>query len=400
MSIANPAATAHGPQLAPSASVQPIASGAVAGRILVVDPVQRERELVGRVLGRSNWSPILAAGAHEARELLARQEFDVVLCEVRLGPEESGLELAREIRTRCPGTTVVMISQDADLAVAEVAVERGAAGFLVKPFSTGQMLIEIAQARRRSSLETEISRRDVELERTMEQRTGELASVVSRLDRSRDQLVASHEQLDETHRDTAARLSQVVEHRHPTTDGHVERIGEIAALIASSVGLEPTEIELLTRASPMHDIGKVGIPDEILLKPGRLTESERTAMQRHTEIGRDLLADGASDLLTMASAIAWTHHERYDGGGYPRGLEGDEIPIEARIVSVADVFDALVHDRVYRPAFELEDALEIMREGRGTQFDPVVLDAFLTRVDEIVALDEDVGDPRNLPQTR
>jgi putative two-component system response regulator len=237
----------------------------------------------------------------------------------------------------------------------------------------------------------------------MEQRTGELASVVTRLDRSRDQLVASHEQLDETRRDTAARLSQVVELRHPTTDGHVERIGEIAAMIATSVGLEAADVELLRGASPMHDIGKVGIPDEILLKPGKLTESEHKAMQRHTEIGRDLLADGASELLTVASAIAWTHHERYDGGGYPRGLEGDEIPIEARIVSVADVFDALIHERVYRPAFELEDALEIMREGRGTQFDPVVLDAFLTRVDEIVALEDEpeaetAEDPRNLPQ--
>lgn len=364
-----------------------LAASETMGRVLIVDPETRTRELLGRVLGRVNWRTALACSSAEARDALGRAEFDVVLCEVRLSATESGLELTKEVRTRCPATAVVMISEEADLVVAEVAAERGASGFLVKPFSSGQLLIEIAQARYRRSLENEMRRHDLELERAMEERTGELARVVSRLDRSRHELLRSHQQLHETRRDTLARLSHAVELRHPETGGHVERIGQAAGMIAAWSGFDPKEVDLISAASPMHDIGKVGIPDEILLKPGRLTKTEREIMERHTEIGRDLLADSSSDLLARASAIAWTHHERFDGSGYPRGIGGDEIPAGARIVSVVDVFDALTHERVYRPAFELSDALEIMREGRGTQFDPVILDSFLDHVDEIVALD-------------
>ncbi len=145
-------------------------------------------------------------------------------------------------------------------------------------------------------------------------------------------------------------------------------------------------MELLRVAAPMRDVGKVGIADRILLKPGDLTEEERGEMKRHTEIGHDLLCGSNSELLAMAASIALTHHERFDGAGYPRRLAGEEIPIEGRIVAVADVFDALIRDRAYRPAFPLEEAVETMKRGRGTQFDPEVLEALLENVDAVMLI--------------
>jgi PAS domain S-box-containing protein len=177
--------------------------------------------------------------------------------------------------------------------------------------------------------------------------------------------------------ETLKRLSRAVETRDPETGGHIERIGEISGMLAERLGMDSEKVELIRTSSPMHDVGKIGIPDEILLKPGKLTAGERAEMQRHAEYGHQMLAGSGSELLDMAASIALTHHERVDGDGYPRGLRGDQIPIEGRIVAVADVFDALTSDRVYRSAMSTEKAIEIMREGRGTQFDPRVLDLLL-----------------------
>ena len=138
----------------------------------------------------------------------------------------------------------------------------------------------------------------------------------------------------------------------------------------------------------MHDVGKIGVPDEILAKPGALTPKQRELMERHAEVGHAMLRGSKSELLQLAAKIAHTHHERFDGTGYPRGLAGDEIPIEGRIVAVADVFDALLSDRSYRPALPLEKAIEIVREGRGTHFDPTIVDLLLGNLDEVIAVRE------------
>jgi putative two-component system response regulator len=174
--------------------------------------------------------------------------------------------------------------------------------------------------------------------------------------------------------------------------GQLERIGAIAALLGSRLGLTRERAELLRIAAPMHDVGKIGIPDQILLKPGQLTDEERHEMKRHTEIGYELLSNSDSELLSMAAVIALTHHERFDGAGYPQGLTGQEIPLEGRIVAVADVFDALISDRVYRPAFPLDQAIETMVEGRGTQFDPAIVDVLLENVHAVTPLDTQTAD--------
>jgi putative two-component system response regulator len=185
--------------------------------------------------------------------------------------------------------------------------------------------------------------------------------------------------------DTIKRLAMAVVKRDPETGGHIERIGTISAAIAKRLGFDRERVELMRISSPMHDVGKIGIADDILLKPGKLTAEERKVMETHAAIGHDILAGSGTELLDLAAVIALTHHERVDGAGYPHGLSGEEIPIEGRIVAVADVFDALISDRVYRKAFSIETAVEMMKEGRGTQFDPEILDLLLDNLESFVA---------------
>jgi CheY-like chemotaxis protein len=177
--------------------------------------------------------------------------------------------------------------------------------------------------------------------------------------------------------ETVRRLSMAVEFRDEDTGAHIERIGRFSTLLAEQVGLEPDFCATLSHAAPLHDVGKVAIPDAILLKPGKLTAEERAIVETHAEEGHRLLRGSSSSILDLAATIALSHHEKWDGSGYPRGVTGEAIPIEGRIVAVADVFDALTSDRVYRTAFTVEEAVEMMLEQRGHHFDPVLLDAFM-----------------------
>jgi PAS domain S-box-containing protein len=186
--------------------------------------------------------------------------------------------------------------------------------------------------------------------------------------------------------ETIRRLSRAAEFRDDETGAHIERMSHYCELIAARLGLEPEFREQLRIASPMHDVGKIGVTDAILLKPGPLDADQRAEMQRHPEIGYGILAGSGAELLDLAATIAWTHHERFDGRGYPRGLKGEEIPLEGRIAAVADVFDALTNERVYRAAFSPAEAFVMMRAERGSHFDPRVLDAFLEAEGEIRAI--------------
>src|SRR5439155_18411388 len=177
--------------------------------------------------------------------------------------------------------------------------------------------------------------------------------------------------------ETVKRLSMAVEFRDEDTGAHIERIGRFSTLLAEQIGMDPEFCERISHAAPLHDVGKVAIPDSILLKPGPLTAQERAIVETHAEEGHRLLRGSSSSVLEMAATIALSHQEKWDGTGYPRGLAGEAIPIEGRIVAIADVFDALTSDRVYRKAFPVEEAVKMMREQRGRHFDPVLLDAFM-----------------------
>ncbi|HTU77398.1 MAG TPA: HD domain-containing phosphohydrolase [Solirubrobacteraceae bacterium] len=206
-------------------------------------------------------------------------------------------------------------------------------------------------------------RRRAALEEEIQRRTGELKRALSELE------IAQAE--------TVQRLSMAVEFRDEDTGAHIERIGRFSVLLAEHIGMDAEFCERLRHAAPLHDVGKVAIPDAILLKPGPLTPEERAIVETHAEEGHRLVRGSSSSILDMAATIALSHQEKWDGGGYPRGLKGEAIPIEGRIVAVADVFDALTSDRVYRKAFSIDEAVQMMREQRGRHFDPVLLDAFM-----------------------
>ena len=344
-------------------------------RVLVVDDEEPVRRMIARmVTSGGEWDCETAADAAEARMLLARRGFSLVICDVNM-PGESGTDLTRWIREHHPDVAVLMATGIDDPQLAQSVLELGAYGYLVKPFKRHEVQINVANALGRRRLELENRDHRALLEQRVEERTQELR-------RSREE--------------TIRRLSLAIEFRSRETGEHVERIGNGAAVIARRLRLNPGRCELIRLAAPLHDVGKIGISDEILLKPEPLTPAERKRMENHAEIGYRLLTGSGSDLLETAATIAWTHHERWDGIGYPRKLAGEAIPIEGRITAVMDVFDALTHDRVYRPAMTLDRALEIIRDGRRRHFDPGVVDAFLATLDELLDLDG-IGRPGATP---
>jgi putative two-component system response regulator len=270
-----------------------------------------------------------------------------------------------------------MVTAHDDPHLVEQALDLGAYGYVTKPFKGNEILINVANALRRRRLELENRRHRRELEETVAARTTALREAIV--------------ELEHFHEETIRRLSAAAELRDFETGQHIDRMSRYGALLAEKVGLDSHRVELMRIASPMHDVGKIGIPDRILLKPGSLTTAERRLMESHTEVGYEILRGSEAELLKLAATLAWTHHERVDGTGYPRGLKGDEIPIEGRIAAVADVFDALTSTRPYRAPLSVPDALDLMRAGRGTQFDEEVLDHFLDAFDEVLAIRADAG---------
>jgi len=192
------------------------------------------------------------------------------------------------------------------------------------------------------------------------------------------------EQLRQAHLHSIFRLSAIAEYRDTDTGDHIQRVSRVSELLAEALGLDDDEVELIKYASPMHDVGKVGIPDAILLKPGHLTPQQRAVMQRHTVIGAEIFGEPENEMLLKAQEVALHHHERWDGQGYPNGLEGKAIPISGRIVGLADVFDAIVSKRCYKEACSLDVALDIIEKDSGHHFDPRVAEAFLAILDSVL----------------
>lgn len=338
-------------------------------RILVVEDDPQVGRVSTELLKRAGFTPTLVGDALEGRRALDREEFELALCDINL-PGESGLDFARDVVRQHPDTAVVMVSGLADPRTGEAALELGAYGYIVKPFSRTELVIGVRNAMRRRRLELESRERHDELKAAVRKQTAALWETIERLKQSEAETLRSQ---------TVAirRLTAAVEFRDATTGSHVERMSGLAANLARDAGLPPDECELIRLASPLHDVGKIAIPDRILLKPGPLTSSERELMDTHAEIGHRMLAGSGIELLDVGATIARTHHEHFDGSGYPRGLKAHHIPVKGRIGAIADVYDALTSERPYRPAFPVEVALGMMRSERGSHFDPELLDLFL-----------------------
>ncbi len=320
-------------------------------RVLCVDDDAQVRGLIERVVVGAGYECTAAESVDDARTLLAKQDFSVVLCDIGL-PGSSGLELLEELGKTRPDIATIMVTGHDHVGLVDAALRLGAYGYVTKPFAPNDLMIDISNALHRRKLEAE--RRE-----------------------------AAASALQRAYAGTLTRLSRAVEYHDSATGAHIERVGTYTADIAVGLGLPDAQVELLRMAAPLHDIGKVAVNESILRKTGMLTDEERNLMEMHTEIGRDLLGGSGSELLELATTIAWTHHERWDGTGYPRGLEGEEIPLVGRIVAVADVFDALSSDRPYRPRLSMDEARDWIVEGSGHAFDPGVVDAFVRATDAV-----------------
>ena len=330
-------------------------------KILITDDEPAVCEILSRWLMAEGYTCATAFSGEQAIRLLGDDDFRLVVSDV-LMPGLSGLDLLDLVRNRFPETAVILVTGVDDKETALSAVQLGAYGYVIKPFKKNEILINVSNALERQRL-TSLSQ---QYERTLEARVLERTAEV----RQREEEIIF-------------RLLSTAAYRDDETGEHIRRIGLYSSLMARNLGWEDEATDDLRLAAAMHDIGKVGIPDSILKKPGNLTPEEFEIMKTHTEIGAKILGGSDAPMIRMAAEIARSHHEKWDGSGYPRALPEDAIPESGRIVAVADVYDALVNDRVYRPAMSETAAIAIMNDGKGKHFDSRILEAFFDLLPEI-----------------
>ena len=348
-------------------------------RILIVDDDPKVRDLHARLARSLGFATETAADGVEALAKLVL-DIDLVLLDGQM-PTMDGFEVARRIRATpgqrfLPIVMVTGLSGDADHRRAK---EVGINDFITKPIDRDafelrtRWLLELKEAHDRLHLQSR------ELERTVERRTSALREALAEMTEARRDIHLAH-------LDTIRRLTIAAEYKDYDTGQHIERIGLYSSVLARAVGMGPGEIETVEHAAPLHDVGKLGIPDSVLLKPGKLDDEEWKVMRSHTTLGASLLAGSESPVIRMGQTIARSHHERWDGAGYPSRLAGEEIPLEARICAVVDYFDALTMDRPYRKAVAPVTVLNMMREQSGAHFDPHLLRAFFDHMPEIESI--------------
>ena len=362
------------------------ASGApdAGARVLVVGDDGSSGNLLATLLSENGYSCTVAADATEARVFLTADEYAVVLADMDM-PALAGLNLVMEIAHSYPDSAIVMLTGLNDPALLTSALDMGAYGYMVKPLEPNEVLINITNALRRRSLEMDNRRHREELEGLIRSRTDDLRDAVGRLQRVEKELLSSREE-------TIERLSIAAEFRDNETIKHIKRVSGYCEIIARASGHDQEHCEMIRIASQLHDVGKIAMPDQLLTKEGPLTEEERELMKQHTEIGYRILAGSHSEVLTIAASIALTHHERFDGAGYPRGLSEESIPVEGRMLAVADVFDGLTSDRVYKKAVSIEEAISVMQAESDKQLDPDLVDLFLSSMHLVLPIKEQFKD--------
>ncbi|MBE9484229.1 MAG: response regulator [Bacteroidetes bacterium] len=321
--------------------------------ILVVDDEESIRCLLNQVLLMGGYECTLAVDAAEARKFIKDRNFELILCDVTM-PGESGIDFIRYVGAEYPDTATIMVTAVDDPEIAETALEAGIYGYMIKPFNVNEVIINVRNSLRRRELEIADRTYRSELEQKVEERTAELQEILE---------------------GTILALTMTVEYRDPYTSGHQQRVSDLAGAIAKEMGFPKDRIIGIRMAGVIHDIGKIAIPVEILSKPGRLSKTEFELIKIHSQVGYDIL--NSIKFPWPLSQIVLQHHERMDGSGYPQGLSGEEILMEARIMGVADVVEAMASHRPYRPALGIDKALEKISKNREVLYDPEVVDACL-----------------------
>ncbi len=362
--------------------------------VMIVDDESTTIDLIQSYLedeGFGNF--VTTTDSCSAIDMLRQHRPDVLLLDINM-PKYDGLQILQEMRgdkilRKIPS---IVVTASTDGATKLKALRLGASDFLAKPVDPSELLLRLENVLNVKTLQDHLADYSERLEQQVEIRTQELL-------RSRQEAILC--------------LARAAEYRDDDTGQHVTRVGRYSAIVADQLKFPKPAVDLIEQAAQLHDVGKIGIPDAILHKPCGLEDDEYTLMQTHCGIGRRIIASDAeamrehtslgmrimrsttSPVLKMAAVIAQTHHEKWDGSGYPRGLKGKEIPIEGRIVAVADVFDALSSKRPYKDPFPLEKCFRIIEDGRGKHFDPRVLDAFMARKDEVVRVRDECIDAEN-----
>jgi putative two-component system response regulator len=357
----------------------------VSPTILVIDHDDLSRERLAPVLKEAGYRCVEASSPSEARALLdGDPTIAAVFCNVDMNGD-TARDVVRMI-SDFPDLPLIATSSDDDSTAARHALEVDAYGYMVKPFSPNEALINLTSVLRRRHAES-TGGDDL---RSLEGKISKVQEV--RLVRETLEATPPDEAMA---RETIERLSRTVSLRDVETGSHIERVSLYSALLAERMGFAGASSQDVRVASALHDVGKIGVPDSILLKPGPLDADEQAVMQGHTQIGYRLLAGSSSPLIELCAGVALCHHEWWDGGGYPQGLQGERIPRVAQITAVADVFDALTSNQVYRPAMPVEDAVEIMVGVRGRRFDPHLLDAFVAALDDVSSIRDVHPEPEN-----
>ena len=338
--------------------------------ILIVDDQQSARTMLRHVV--EGISPGISVTDFEnpvdALQWSERNSVDMLLLDYRM-PDMDGLQFTRQFRRPLVkrDVPIVLISVVGDEPVRQAALDAGVIDFLVKPVRPREL---------RSRL------RNLLLLRQQGESVKERARSLER------QVLEGLREVEERERETLYRLARAIEYRDFGTGLHLIRMSRFAGLIAEGLHLPDDEVRMLELASPLHDIGKIGVPDAILLKAGRLTEEEFAVMRRHPHIGFEILRDSQSKFVQLGAQVALRHHERWDGSGYPDGLRGEEIPLHARIVALADVFDALISERPYKPAWSHDDTVAYIRENSGKLFDPACVESLFRDMDQVRMIEQ------------
>ncbi len=346
-------------------------------RILIVDDEEQNRELLVAMVESLGYEPDVARDGVEALAKL-HLDVDLILLDVMMAGMD-GFQVAQRIRCDPQGgdVPIIMVTGLTSREDRLLAVEAGANDFIAKPFERIELRVRMASLLRMKDAQDALRLHQRELELLVERRTASLRDALQAM-------VEAQRQAHQAQLDTVERLAIAAEFKDKTTAYHIHRMSQYSAIIARGLRLPPGEVEEILHASRMHDVGKLGIPDDILRKPAGLDMPERDLMRQHTTIGGRILGNTSSKLLQEGHIIAMSHHEWWDGSGYPNGLSGEAIPLSGRICAVADVFDAVTSVRPYKPAFSNEDAYEILRRERGTHFDPRIVDVFFEHLNEVI----------------
>ena len=342
--------------------------------ILIVDDTVDNLVFLEQVFLRKGYRNIRSINdSRNVLSAISEEEPDIILLDIMM-PHFDGYEILHAIRSSLDVSVylpIVVLTAITDRQARQKSLKDGATDFMTKPLDAIEVVQRVTNLLQTRYMYKEQVKYRTQLEAAVLQRTKEL-------NQNNQALQKMNQVLDQTNVEIAEGLAEASEFRDDATGKHTMRVGTLAALIAAEMGLPPKTVALIRIAARLHDLGKIGIQDSILLKPDKLTNEEFEEMKKHCEIGAQILSRGNSALLRMAEKIALSHHERWDGRGYPHGLTGEEIPLEARIVAVADIYDALTHVRPYKTAWSKEDAIKYIEQQKDKQFDANVVDAFFS----------------------